>query len=51
MLHLSPLPNTALMHIINDVAGFGTSGGMHGMFLSPGPPSTPFQQNITEEEI
>ncbi len=51
MLHLSPLSNTPLMHIINHVAGFGTSGGMHDMFLWPGPPSTAVKQNLTEEEI
>ncbi len=51
LVHLSPLPSTPLIDLVNDVSGFGSSRTMQQILNAEGPDQSRMQNTLTDAEI
>ncbi len=51
LVHLSALPSTPLIELVNDVSGFGSSSKMQKILNPEGPDQSRLQNTLTDVEI
>ncbi len=51
LVHLSPLPSTSIIYVVNDVSGFGTSSTLQQILNAYGSDQSRLQNTLTDTEV